>query len=58
MGNKNTTEVHDLKVEWVECQIDKIVSHKHAVQFTPDSLDEAHREGYDNCAYCIGNSTR
>jgi len=29
-----------------------------AALFLADELDEAHRNGYDNCHYCIGASTR
>lgn len=60
----NTTpkkEVHDLdneKTRANECQIDEIIKAKHARTFTPDTLEQAHREGYDNCKYCIGGSTR
>lgn len=59
VGNSNTTEVHDLDNEKTganECQIDEIIKADHAVTFSPDTLDEAHRQGYDNCAYCIGGS--
>lgn len=57
IGNTNTMEVHDLDNETRNCQIDEI-KHEHVKTFTPDSLDEAHRQGFDNCAYCIGGSTR
>jgi hypothetical protein len=59
VGNTNTYEVHDLDNEQTganECQIDEIISAGHAVIFSPDTLAEAHRQGYDNCAYCIGGS--
>lgn len=56
LGNKNTTEVHRLANETAQCQIDEILRADHAVKFIPDTLDEAHRNGYDNCAYCIGGS--
>jgi hypothetical protein len=60
----NTTskkEVHDLDNEKYganECQIDEIIKAGHARTFDPDTLDQAHKEGYDNCAYCIGGSKR
>ena len=60
----NTTEkkeVHDLDNEKTganECQIDEIIIAGNARTFEPDSLDQAHKEGYDNCAYCIGGSKR
>ena len=53
LGNKNTTEVHDLNNEQTNCQISEIED-----WITFSSLDEAHDAGYDNCAYCIGGSTR
>ena len=61
VGNSNTTEVHDLDNEKTgpnQCQIDEIIRAGHAVTFTPDTLSQAHSEGYDNCAHCIGASTR
>ena len=61
VGNTNTTEVHDLDNEKTganQCQIDEIIAAGHAVTFTPDSLDQAHSEGYDNGAHCIGDSQR
>lgn len=61
VGNTNKREVHDLDNEQTganECQIDEIISAGHAVTFSPDSLAQAHSEGYDNCAYCIGGSRR
>jgi hypothetical protein len=57
-GNTNTTEVHDLDNEQTNCQIDEIIAAGHARTFSPDTLEQAHREGYDNGAYCIGGSTR
>lgn len=60
-GNSNTKEVHDLDNEDTDdngCQIDEIIEAGHAIAFDPDTLDEAHSEGYDNCAKCIGGSTR
>jgi hypothetical protein len=60
LGNSSPSkmEVHDLHNEKTHCQIDEIVKAGNAVVFTPDSLAQAHAEGYDNGHYCIGNSTR
>ncbi len=61
VGNTNKREVHDLDNEQTganECQIDEIISAGHAVTFSPDSLAQAHSEGYDNGAHCIGGSRR
>lgn len=58
LGNTNKTEVHDLRNEKGNCQINEILKAGHAVGFRPDTLEQAHSEDYDNCAYCIGGSTR
>ena len=60
LGNSdaNNMEVHDLQNEKGQCQIDKIRKADHVVTFTPDTLEQAHSEGYDNCAFCIGDSKR
>lgn len=55
-GNTSKKEVHDLDNERVICQIDEIIRAGHAIPF--DTLQEARTQGYDNCAYCIGGSTR
>ena len=60
VGNKNKKEVHDLDNEQTganKCQIDEIISAGNARTFYPDTLRQAHSEGYDNCAYCLGGST-
>ena len=49
-------EVHDLDNEKVNCQIDKIIRAGHDKPYI--SHEAANRDGYDNCAYCIGGSTR
>lgn len=61
VGNTNKKEVHDLDNEKTgpnECQIDEIIAADHARIFSPDTLEQARKEGYDNCAYCIGESKR
>lgn len=61
VGNTNKKEVHDLDNEKTgenKCQIDEIIKAGHATIFSPDTLEQAHKEGYDNCAHCIGSSTR
>ncbi|WP_419892829.1 hypothetical protein [Oceanobacillus kimchii] len=55
IGNTNTNEVHDLENEKTSCRINEI-KHDHIVNFNPDTHAQAKREGFDNCAYCIGNS--
>jgi hypothetical protein len=59
LGNKNTKEVHDLDNEDTRldgCQIDEIIRAGHAVWFTPDTLGEAHRDGYRDCDKCLPRS--
>ncbi|WP_341501927.1 hypothetical protein [Gallaecimonas sp. GXIMD4217] len=56
LGNTNTTEVHDLDNEKTTCQIDEIIRAGHDKPFS--SLEEAKRQGYDNCHWCLGGSTR
>ncbi|MFQ5538732.1 MAG: hypothetical protein ACE5GJ_14950, partial [Gemmatimonadota bacterium] len=58
LGNTNKKEVYDLKNEKPQCQVDEIIEAGHAVGFHPDTLEQAHAEGYDNGAYCLGGSTR
>lgn len=55
IGNVNTMEVHDSDNEQYDCEIDKIKT-EHVRTFSPDTLYQAHSQGYDNCAHCIGNS--
>jgi hypothetical protein len=61
LGNKSKKEVHDQHKEDASksgCQIDEFLKAGHGVYFRPDAVDQAHREGYDNCAKCIGGSGR
>ena len=58
-ANPDKMEVHDLDNEKTganQCQIDEIIAAKNERPYT--SLDTAHRDGYDNCQYCLGGSTR
>jgi hypothetical protein len=57
LGNKNKMEVHDLINEETNCQIKEIKS-EHKKYFTPDTLEQARKEGFDNCAWCLGGSKR
>lgn len=60
LGNSNVDhmEAHDLNSENTNCQIDEIIAAGNAVVFSPDTIEQAHSEGYDNCSWCIGGSTR
>jgi len=55
-NNPSKREVHDLDNEKTVCQVDEIISAGHDKPY--NSLDAAKRDGFDNCAYCIGSSTR
>ena len=55
-ANPSKLEVHDLDNEKTSCQIDEIIRAGHERPY--NSLDQARRDGYDNCAYCLGGSTR
>lgn len=55
IGNTNTNEVHDLDNEKTGCRINEIKT-DHIKTFIPDTHSEAKRQGFDNCAHCIGNS--
>jgi hypothetical protein len=58
LANKSPSklEVHDLDNEQANCQIDEIIRAGHDKPYT--SIEAAHADGYDNCAYCIGGSKR
>jgi hypothetical protein len=56
LGNSHTLEVHNTNNEQTNCELDEIkVEHRHWY----DSLTEAKADkSYDNCAWCLGASTR
>jgi hypothetical protein len=59
LANTHKKEVHDLDNENTapnKCEINKIIDAGHDRPYT--SLKTAHDDGYDNCAHCIGGSTR
>ena len=58
LANKSPSkmEVHDLDNEKTNCQIDEIINAKNDKPYT--SQKAASDDGYDNCAYCIGNSQK
>lgn len=49
-------EIHDLDQEKTECQIDEIIKAGHDKPYTSQAA--ANNAGYDNCAHCLGHSTR
>jgi len=54
--DKNNLEVHDLDNEEKNCQIDEIIAAGHDKPY--NYLSDAHADGYDNCDYCLGGSTK
>jgi hypothetical protein len=48
-------EVHDLDNEKPNCRIDEII--KAGMDKPFSVLDFAKRDGFNNCAHCIGDST-
>ncbi len=53
IGNKIEKVIHDCYLERIAfCKIDKILP-EHIITFKPDTLEQAHQEGYKNCRYCI-----
>lgn len=49
-------EVHDLDNEKTNCQIDEIIKAGHDKPY--NSLEAAHKDGFDDCAYCLSGSKR
>ena len=59
LGNTNKKEVHDLDNEDTAangCQIDEIINAGNDKPYS--SLNQAHNDGYDNCAKCLSGSSR
>ena len=56
MGNKNKKEVHRVANQTAKCQLEEVVRAGNAVPFQTQA--SANAAGYDNCAHCIGGSTR
>lgn len=58
-ANPSKREVHDLDNEKTgpnQCQIDEIISAGNDRPYS--SLESAQKAGFDNCRWCIGNSSR
>lgn len=56
LANTHEKEVHDLDRETTNCQINEIIRAGHDKPYI--SLTAARADGHDNCAYCLGGSTR
>ena len=58
LANKSPSkrEVHDLDNENTNCQINEIIRAGNDKPYK--SLSDAKRDGYDNCHWCLGGSSR
>ncbi|MCE9672837.1 GPW/gp25 family protein [Myxococcus stipitatus] len=54
LGNKKSNEFHDLTRQKTQCQVARIQAGANAAAFTPDTVAQAIREGFEPCAYCLG----
>ncbi len=54
LGNQKTNEFHDRSREKPQCQLSEITAHHHETFFTPDTWEQAVREGFEPCFFCIG----
>ena len=54
-ADSSTKIVHDLNLATKECMIGQ-VEIKNKKYFVPDTLEQAHKEGYVNCKYCLSDS--
>lgn len=54
LGDLRTMELHDLSNEKPRCRLDLVLAEGYAVTFSPDSLRQAHTEGFTDCPYCLG----
>jgi len=58
-GNNSEKKVHDLRNEDTGpngCKIDEALGAGVGVHFVPDTLKQAHIEGYFNCGKCLGGT--
>jgi hypothetical protein len=55
-ADPSSLKVHDLDQEKSRCQIDTIIGVGHDRPY--HYLHAAKKEGYDNCAWCLGGSKR
>lgn len=55
-ANPAKKEVHDLDNEKPQCQIEEIIRAGHDRPYA--TLAAAQAAGYDNCAWCLGDSRR
>ena len=59
LGDSAEKKVHNLRNEDTRpsgCKIDAIIRSGTGVYFVPDSLKQAHIDGYLNCGKCLGST--
>jgi len=54
LGNTSSHEFHDLTRVKPQCHVAALVASGHAHSFSPDTLAQALREGYEPCGHCLG----
>jgi phage baseplate assembly protein W len=54
LGNTSSHEFHDLTRVKPQCHTAALVASGHAHSFSPDTLAQALREGYEPCGHCLG----
>ena len=57
LGNKFDMIVHHLAVMTSECKIYE-VKKQDSVYFVPDILDQARKEGFVPCKYCVNKTSK
>jgi len=54
IGDKDKRIVHDCDHEkGSDCRIDIIVATNNAVTFTPDTFEQAAKDGFNACPFCL-----
>jgi uncharacterized protein len=54
LGNAGTTQFHDLSRVRPQCQVARVVAGGRDRYFTPDTVEQALRQGFEPCWFCIG----
>jgi hypothetical protein len=54
IGVEEERIVHDLDYESDKCCIDELLENHRTIPFTPDTIEQANMEGYNNCVHCLG----
>lgn len=54
LGDLETMWVHDASNEKARCCLAEAVAQGNAVTFMPDTVAQAHDDGFDDCPHCLG----